>query len=200
MENISIILSLKLAAKQNPYLSDIFNILHDFELSYNLSIVLTSPEYLGYKFSHYFFFRNRLKLKDEHRIRLSKITMEPIQITLIIPVHSTTISMTIVKALNILLNIIEEASTKPLKREKEKQEIGNLKKDITFTKTEIEELLEKRGAKSTHNSLVSRIGKNPTKIVEIKIQAIDNNNNNLLYYSAFTQNTAPVSPKAKATG
>ncbi len=98
------------------------------------------------------------------------------------------------------MNIIEEASTKPLKRKKEKQEIENLKKDITFTKTEIEELLEKRGAKSTHNSLVSRIGKNPTKIVEIKIQTIDNNNNNLLYYSAFTQNTAPVSPKAKATG
>lgn len=60
------------------------------------------------------------------------------------------------------MNIIEEAS-KPLKREKEKQEIENLKEDTALTKTEIERLLEKRGAKPTYDSLVRRIRKKPNK-------------------------------------
>jgi hypothetical protein len=118
METNSVVLSLALEGEQKPYLSDISNLLYDFELSYNLSLILTAPEYANYPLSYHFFFRNRPKLKDEYRLKVSKITKEsPIVIVLTI-VGGAALATVVLKALDVLMDVLEKALTMRLKRQK----------------------------------------------------------------------------------
>jgi hypothetical protein len=173
MENTTVVLRLALGGEQTPYLSDISSLLYDFELSYNLSVILTAPEYADYVFSDNFFFRTRRKLKDEYRIRVSKITKEsPFEILLVIASGAVAVTA-ILKALDVLLDVIEKASTLGSKREKGRLENENLKKDGILKDLEIEKQLQKRKAKSIRDSLVKRIQKNPMQIVKFEIQVID---------------------------
>ena len=66
-------LKLVFSEEKRPYLLDITSLLYDFELLHDFSLILWADDYSNYKFSRFFWYRNRRPIKTSHKIRAVKI-------------------------------------------------------------------------------------------------------------------------------
>jgi len=62
--------------EEKPFLLDVSSLFYDFELLYDLSLMLCVEEYDSYRFSRAFWYRRGRPIKAEHKLRVAKIVKE----------------------------------------------------------------------------------------------------------------------------
>lgn len=160
-------LTLAFREEERPFLLDISSLLYDFELLHDLSLILCAEEYIDYKFSRFFWFRNRRPIRKQHRLRASRITKEsPLTVELILA------GITVVSgALWALLQAIEKIRNWSLSREKLQREIEKLKSEIRLV--ELERKVREREADLVYDPLVKRLEDLPFKLADLKLEAVE---------------------------
>jgi hypothetical protein len=108
-----------------PTLLDVSGFLYDFNLGYELSRLATDERYDNFRFSNFALFRNGRPLRDEDRLRVSKLSHQsPIELqTVVIGVPAA------VGAFWGIVQIVEKISNWRLNREKLEQDIIKLRRE-----------------------------------------------------------------------
>lgn len=159
-------LRLVFSEKEKPYLLDISSLLYDFELLHDFSLILCMEDYIGYKLSRFFWYRNGRPIRADHKIRAVKIVKDsPFTVELAlaaIPVISG--------AFWLLVQAMEKVHNWKLNREKLRQEVEKLRIEKEIKRIELEQKIQERQASAILSSLVERFESNPIKLVDIEIR------------------------------
>lgn len=176
----SIRMTLVFKEEEEPYLLDISSLLYDFELLHDFSLLLCAEEYLKFHFSQNFWYRNGRPIEPYHKLRAAKIVKQsPLTIELIMAG-----AVAASGALWILVQAIERISNWKLNREKLQLEIKKLQKEIEnstrqrMPEANLEQKTEEKGVAWVLNSLIGRLEKNPTNLVEIELRTARNEDDN----------------------
>lgn len=170
--NLYIKMNLVFGDGKKPHLLDISTLLYDFELLYDFSLLLYAEEYRDYQFSQYFWRRRGRPLKDEHRLRASKIIKEsPLSVELILHIVFGTCG-----AVWLLFQAIEKIRNWKLNRMKLEFEVKKLQyeKKIRFpdeqnVRLEIENKLAEKACLNIFNSLLKRLNTNPINLKDVDL-------------------------------
>ncbi len=158
--------------ERKPYLLDVSSLLYDFELLHDLSLLLFEKNYYDFKFSQYFWYRGGRPLKDEHRLRASKIIKEsPLTVELLLS------SVAVFSgAIWVIVQAIEKISNWKLNRIKLNLEIEKLEyeNNIRFyneqkAKADMEKKLRERECMEIFYSLIKRLESNSIKLIDIDL-------------------------------
>lgn len=153
---------------EKPRLLDITSLLYDFELTHDLSLLLTAEEYSDYRFSRYFWFRNGRPLKSNHRLRAVRIEkLSPLTVELLVASVAVTSG-----ALWTFAQIIEKVTNWKLNRQKLRLEVQKLEREerrYQESSNNLREKVEERGAAWILGSLIGRLEDNPLNLVDIEI-------------------------------
>ena len=164
-------LKLVFGEKERPYLLDISSLLYDFELLHDFSLILYAEEYSDYRFSRFFWYRNRRPIKASHKVRAVKIIKES-PLTIVIEVSAF---VALCGALWALIQAAEKVRNWKLNREK-------LKSEIEKMKIELEQKIREREASKILYSLIRRLESNPINLVDMEIQVTESDKNDLRFH------------------
>lgn len=172
--NLGIKMRLEFEDEKKPYLLDVSTLLYDFELLHDFSLLLYAEEYRDYHFSQYFWRRQGRPLKDEHRLRASKIIKEsPLTVELWVGIAgvSTAAFWTIVLS-------IEKISNWELNRKKLQLEVKKLEHETNTqfyneqkAKVEMDNKLKGKECLNIFNSLLKRLENNSIKLKDIGLSS-----------------------------
>lgn len=160
-------------SEERPFLSDLSNLMYDFELAHDLSVLVADPEYKAFRFSRFFYYRKGRPLKPEDRVRAARIRQaSPLLLDLVIPCLG---------GLWILLQIIEKVQTWELSREKLRLELRRLQWEeeqrradvLQIYQQQIDELLAERDAQDIADRVIQRLNENPNRLVDLDIDVVE---------------------------
>lgn len=158
-------LRLIFAEEERPFLLDISSLLYDFELLHDLSLMLCAEEYIDYKFSRRFWYRNGRPIRRDHRLRAAKIVKEsPLTIELILA--GITVGS---GALWVLLQAIEKIQNWGLNRERLRLQVEKLRMENEKLRLELEPKVHQREAQYILDSLTTRLDSIPMKLTDLVI-------------------------------
>jgi hypothetical protein len=164
--------------KEKPYLLDISSLLYDFELLHDFSLMLYAEEYSGYRFSRFFWYRNRRPIKANHKVRAVKIVKES-PLTIVIEVSAI---FALCGALWALIQAAEKVRNWKLNTEKLKLEAEKLKLETEKLRIELEQEAQEREATKILFSLIRRLESNPINLEDIEIQTAESDENHFIFY------------------
>lgn len=164
---MSIRLKLVFSEGKRPYLLDISSLLYDFELLHDFSLILCADDYLKYKFSPLFWYRNRRPIKESHKVRAIKIVKES---PLIVVIDVAEILL-LTGALWALIQAMEKIRNWRLNREKLRLEVEKLRLETEKMTIELEQKVQEREASKILNPLIRRFESNPIKLVDLELHS-----------------------------
>ena len=172
---MSIRLKLVFSEEKQPYLLDISSLLYDFELLHDFSLILFAEDYSKYRFSPFFWYRNRRPIKASHKVRAVKIVKES-PFTIVIEIAAIA---ALSGALWGLIQAAEKVRNWRLNREKRELEIEKLKLETKKMRIELEQKAQEREASRILYSLIRRLESNPINLVDMEIQVTESDENDL---------------------
>jgi hypothetical protein len=170
----SYLLTLEFSEDETPFLLDITNLLYDIELAYDFCVLLTEEQYREYKFGQSFWYRKGRPLRNEHRLRIRRLTKQsPLLIEVIIPSSLTSVWA--------LLQIIEKVRNWNLSHEKLRLEVEKLRREHEKDREEtrdlyakqISQLAEERNATVIEERLAKRLSDSPLKLIRLEVKRTD---------------------------
>lgn len=170
------LLTLQFSDEEKPFLLDITSLLYDLELAHDFGVLATEPEYRGYEFNRFFWYRNGRRIKPIHRVRAARIVKQsPLLIEVIIPSLG---------ALWVLLQIIEKVSNWKLSREKLEFEVEKHRWEQEERREEVRQryadqlgqLSQNSEASGIQQSLTKRLSESSIKLVQVEIQEFEASN------------------------
>nr|WP_320114046.1 hypothetical protein [uncultured Desulfuromonas sp.] len=166
-------LRMEFTEKEKVYLSDVSNLLYDFVLLHDFSVLISEPEYKNYSFTQYFFYRKGRPLKEEHKaIGHTIVKNSPLLLEVIIPSLG---------AAWVLLQIFEKVANFSLNREKLRLEVKKLRREhyehISHSREEIVKelkvLLAEKHAENHLRQLINRLSENPIELRDLEIEEVE---------------------------
>lgn len=163
-------IGLKFSESKPPFLQDVSNLLFDFELAYDFGVILIEPEYSQYKFGRYFWYRNKWRLYEKHRLRAAEIELHsPMFLKLLAPSLA---------GLAGLLQIIQTVSNWSLNREKLELEVSKLRREEAAHRTavaneysrQLRELTYSRGAQGFDDRIAKKLSQSNLRLEQLELQ------------------------------
>lgn len=159
-------------------LLELSSFLYDISLLYNCVALSVISDYDNYYFSRYFWYHKERPLRPEHRLYLNKINQNsPLELEVVIPLAATAAGI-----FWLIIQAIEKIQKWELNREKLKLEVEKLRleveqKNVERFKQDIEldNILEKQGAKKTFYRIVKRIEKRQLIAIDVEIKILESN-------------------------
>jgi hypothetical protein len=156
-----------------PLLWDVSATLLDLELAYDFSVILTEPEYSTYKFSRFFWYRNRSRISEGYRLRATSIELHsPLLLEVVVPS---------IAGLAGLLQIFQAISNWPLSREKLELEVNKLRREeaehrlkvSTDYSAQIHKLAASRDADDFDRKISERLSRSKLQLTHVDVELDD---------------------------
>jgi hypothetical protein len=166
-------LTLGFSESKPPFLQDVSNLLFDLELAYDFGVILTEPEYSQYKFGRYFWYRNKWRLYEKHRLQAVEIELHsPLFLKLVAPSLA---------GLAGLLQIIQMVSNWSLNREKLELEVSKLRREEAAHRAavahqysqQLRELTYSRDAEGFDDKIAKKLSLSNLRLAQLELQLED---------------------------
>jgi hypothetical protein len=167
------LLTMQFSEEEKPFLLDITSLLYDLELAHDFGVLATEPEYRGYKFNRFFWYRHGRRIRSMHRVRAARIIKQsPLLLEIVIPSLG---------ALWVLLQIIEKVSNWKLSREKLEFEVERLRWEQDERREKVRQryadqliqLAQDREANVIEQSLTKRLSEGSIRLVQFEVQEVN---------------------------
>ena len=169
-------LTLRFSEDDRPNMLDITSLFYDFELLHDLSVLLVEEDYLNFRYSQTFWYRNGRPLNDAHRLKATRIVKE-----------SPLIWEVVLSSLGgfwVMLQIIDKIESWPLKREKleldvkklRREEAENERRVMDLHADRLDQYISDMGAEEISDKITKRLSQNPISLEKLEIERDEQDN------------------------